>query len=331
MNIAVVGATGLVGCKMTEKLEQSFLPVSTFIPVASERSAGKMIMFRGCETMVITPEAALQCRPSLALFSAGGDTSRKYAPLFAAAGCRVIDNSSAWRQEPGVPLVVPEVNPGTVGPDDMIIANPNCSTIQLVVILEPLHRQFGIRRVVVSTYQSVSGSGLKGIRQLEAERAGTVAEMCYPHRIDLNVIPHGGDFLPDGSTAEEAKLVSETRKIMQLPHLAITSTVVRVPVTGGHSESVNIEFHQEVTAGEVRNTLEKAPGVVVLDEPGKNLYPLPIHSYNRDEVFVGRIRQDASLANAVDLWIVADNVTKGAATNAVQIAELMFAKGYFPD
>lgn len=327
MKIAVVGATGLVGRKMTEVLEASSLGIEEFLGVASERSAGKTVTFRGKQIPVITVQEALSHKPDLALFSAGGAAARGYAPLFAAIGCKVIDNSSAWRKDPDIPLVVPEVNPETILPEHMIIANPNCSTIQLVVTLHPLHRHFGIKRVVVSTYQSVSGSGLKGIRQLEEERKGLHTYSFYPHQIDLNVIPHGGDFLPGGATAEEEKLVFETRKILGLPGLAVTATVVRVPVTGGHSESVNIEFMQQVTASQVRAVLEVSPGIQVLDNPAENLYPMPLHAFDRDEVFVGRIRQDASLATAVDLWIVSDNVRKGAATNAVQIAEYMSNNG----
>ncbi|MFO7723742.1 MAG: aspartate-semialdehyde dehydrogenase [Bacteroidales bacterium] len=326
MKIAVVGATGLVGRTMTGLLEHSALPVTDYIPVASSRSAGSKVTFRSKEHTVVTPEECLAMRPDLALFSAGGAASLYYAPLFAGAGCKVIDNSSAWRKDPAIPLVVPEVNPDAIHPHHRLIANPNCSTIQLVMVLAPLHRQFGIRRVVVSTYQSVSGSGLKGIRQLEAERGGEVPEMCYPHRIDMNVIPHGGDFLPDGTTAEEEKLVFESRKIMGAPEIAITATVVRVPVTVSHSESVNIEFTTPVAAERVREVLQDQPGIIVQDDTSANIYPMPILAAGHDEVFVGRIRQDASLDTAVDLWIVSDNVRKGAATNAIQIAELMMAR-----
>jgi aspartate-semialdehyde dehydrogenase len=329
MKIAIVGATGMVGRKMTELLELSSLPVGTFIPSASPRSAGGKVTFRGTEHTVVTPETCIAMRPDLALFSAGGTASLQYAPIFAEAGCKVIDNSSAWRKEGSVPLVVPEVNPDAISRDNMIIANPNCSTIQLVVVLAPLHRHFGIRRIVVSTYQSVSGSGLKGVRQLEAEREGSSVERCYPHPIDNNVIPHGGDFLPEGITAEEAKLVFETRKIMDAPEIAITATVVRVPVPVAHSESVNIEFNAPVSADQVRNLLLTQPGIIVQDDPSSNLYPMPVNVAGRDEVFVGRIRQDASLDTAVDLWIVSDNVRKGAATNAIQIAEMLVARQLF--
>jgi aspartate-semialdehyde dehydrogenase len=323
MKIAVVGATGLVGRMMLQRLETSGLPVTQVIPVASERSAGSLVPFIRKELKVLTVADALKMKPDLALFSAGSRASLDYAPLFAAVGCKIIDNSSAWRKNPEVPLVVPEVNPEAIYPEDVIIANPNCSTIQLVVALAPLHRHFGIRRVVVSTYQSVSGSGVKGIRQLEAEMAGNRPQRIYPHPIHLNVIPQGGDFMDDGITTEEEKLVFETRKIMGLPDLAITATVVRVPVTVSHSESVNIEFHGEVDAEDVRNVLKTSPGIIVQDDPGLNLYPMPLTSTGHDEVFVGRIRRDASLKTAVDMWVVSDNVRKGAASNAVQIAEWM--------
>ncbi len=317
----MVGATGVVGAKMMEALEQQPFPVTACIPVASARSAGKTIPFGGRSLVVRTPEEALAMRPQLALFSAGGETSLKYAPLFAKQGCIVIDNSSAWRKDPNVPLVVPEVNTHHIGPDHRIIANPNCSTIQLVVVLKPLHDAFGIKRVVVATYQSVSGSGLAGLQQLHGERAGEDVARCYPHQIDLNVIPQGGDFLPDGTTTEEAKLVFETRKILNAPTMAVTATVVRVPVLYGHGEAVNIEFNQPVTPDQIRQTLMKAPGVVVTDDPEKHQYPMPIHVAGRPEVFVGRIRRDAALEQAADLWIVADNLLKGAATNAMQIAQ----------
>lgn len=327
MKIAVVGATGLVGSKMISLIEDSGLNISELIPAASLRSAGTRVLFRGKECTVMTIEECLKKEPDIALFSAGGEASLKYAPLFEAAGCKVIDNSSAWRKDPSVPLVVPEVNPEAIRKKDMIIANPNCSTIQLVVVLAPLHRKYGIKRVVISTYQSVSGSGIKGMRQLEDERSGIEGERCYPYPIDLNIIPHGGEFLPDGTTAEEAKLVFETRKILNDQSIALTATVVRVPVMVSHSEAVNIEFRQKVTARQVYDVLKDSEGIIVLDDSAANLYPMPVDTSGRDEVFAGRIRQDATLDNAVDLWIVADNLRKGAATNAIQIAELMVMNG----
>lgn len=327
MKIAVVGATGLVGRMMVSLLESSGLNITELIPAASKRSAGTKVLFRGEETTVVSVEECIKREPDIALFSAGRDTSLQYAPAFAAAGCKVIDNSSAWRKDPSVPLVVPEVNPESIRKEHTIIANPNCSTIQLVVVLAPLHKSFGIKRVVVSTYQSVSGSGIKGIRQLEDERSGVESEKCYPHPIDLNIIPHGGDFLPDGTTAEEAKLVFETRKILNDRNISVTSTVVRVPVMVSHSEAVNIEFRQNVTAHQVREVLKRSPGIKILDDPSENLYPTPAEATGKDEVFTGRIRQDASLQNAVDLWIVADNIRKGAATNALQIAQIIVEKG----
>lgn len=330
MKIAVVGATGLVGREMLKQLEASELPVKECIAVASGRSVGKKIDWGEEELMVISVEDALAASPDLALFSAGGEASRLYAPRFADRGCIVIDNSSAWRKDPHVPLVVPEVNCDSIQPGHHIIANPNCSTIQLVVVLKPLHEAFGLRRVVISTYQSVSGSGTRGIAQLAGEREGGIPDRCYPHPIDLNVIPQGGDFLPDGTTTEEEKLLFETRKILCLPELNVTATVVRVPVFNSHSESVNIEFNQDVSAEAVREVLLRSPGIIVLDEPGKSIYPMPIDTAGKDEVFVGRIRRDASLPNAIDLWITADNVRKGAATNAVQIAEWLCRNHYIP-
>lgn len=323
MKIAVVGATGLVGQMMLRCLEASKLPVSELITVASERSAGRKILFRGKEQTVVTVEEAIGANPSLALFSAGGPAALQYTPLFAKAGCKVIDNSSAWRREPGVPLVVPEVNPESIGPEHFIIANPNCSTIQLVVALNPLHKAFGIKRIVVSTYQSVSGSGVKGLQQLDDERNNRFGEKCYPHPIDLNVIPQGGTFLPNGITVEEEKLIFETRKILSAPDMAVTATVVRVPVQVSHSESVNIEFFQPVSPLQVTEVLQASPGIILMDNPEESEYPTPLQAAGRDEVFVGRIRQDASLLTAVDMWVVSDNVRKGAATNAVQIAEIL--------
>ncbi len=327
MRIAIVGATGLVGNKMIRQLESSGLPVEVCIPVASSRSYGKKLQWKGSDIEVVGIEQALAMKPHLALFSCGSEASLEYAPMFAGSGCRVIDNSSAWRRKPDVPLVVPEVNPDAVKKEHMIIANPNCSTIQLVVVLRPLQHNFGIKRVVVSTYQSVSGSGIKGLRQLADERAGIITELCYPYSIDLNVIPQGGGFLPGGITTEEDKLIFETRKIMNLPKLAISATVVRVPVNFSHCESVNVEFPVKVTPSQIIEVLEKAPGIIVEDNPAEQIYPMPVNVTGRDEVFVGRVRQDASLETAADMWIVADNVLKGAATNAVQIAKLMYEGG----
>ncbi len=268
-------------------------------------------------------EDGLAARPDIALFSAGSAISKKYAKAFANAGCVVIDNSSAWRGDPTVPLVVPEVNPHTVTRDTRIIANPNCSTIQMVVPLAPLHRAYGIRRLVISTYQSVTGTGVNAARQLQDERAGKEGEKAYPHPIDLNCFPHGGDFLDNGYTAEEMKLVNETRKILEAEEIRITATVVRIPVMGGHSEAVNLELEKDFSVEEVRHLLEQTPGVVVQDDPATNTYPMPRFVEGRDEVFVGRIRRDPSVHHGLDLWIVADNLRKGAATNAVQIAELI--------
>ncbi len=331
MRIAILGATGLVGTEMIRAIAASALPVTELIPVASSRSAGKEITFRGTPYRVVTPEVALEKKPHLALFSAGGEASRLYAPQFAQIRCKVIDNSSAWRKETDVPLIVPEVNIDQIKPHHHIIANPNCSTIQLVVVLNPLYKRFGFRRVIVSTYQSVSGSGVQGLQQLEEERQGEEAPTrCYPHRIDLNILPHGGDFLPDGTTTEETKLVFETRKILSADDIAISATVARVPVMYGHSESVNIEFNHPADPVLIRETLRQAPGIVIIDDPTNNRYPMPVDVAGRDEVFVGRIRKDASLSHAADLWIVADNLRKGAATNAVQIAVMMHQNGLIP-
>lgn len=323
MKIAVVGATGLVGTEILKVLEESALPLSEVLPVASERSVGKKVLFKGKELAVLTPEAAIQQQPEFAIFSAGGSTSLTLAPRFAEAGIRVVDNSSAWRMDPEVPLVVPEVNPEVLGTEDMIIANPNCSTIQLVVALWPLHMAFGLERVVVSTYQSVSGSGQKGVDQLLAERDGRTDVKNYPHPIDLNLIPHIDVFDEEGYTREERKVMMESRKIMGLPDLAITCTAVRVPVMGGHSESVNIQFERPITAEGVKAVLKNSPGIKVVDEPETGQYPMPLYVRGQNDVFVGRIREDQSVENGLNLWIVADNLRKGAATNAVQIVEYM--------
>jgi len=323
MKIAVVGATGLVGSVMLRVLEERKFPVTELIPVASERSKGSTVRFNGEDIPVITPAEAVLLRPDIALFSAGGDTSLEWAPKFVAAGCRVIDNSSAWRMDPAVPLVVPEVNGSILTSEHRIIANPNCSTIQLVMVLNPLHRLYGLKRVLVSTYQSVTGTGVKAVRQLEGERAGEKVEQAYPYPIDLNAIPHCDVFLDNDYTKEEMKLLYESRKILGLPDLALSATAVRLPVKGGHSESVNIELERPFDLMMIRKTLNDSTGIVVQDQPEFNQYPMPRFAEGKDDVFVGRIRQDTSCREALNLFIVADNLRKGAATNAVQIAELL--------
>jgi aspartate-semialdehyde dehydrogenase len=323
MKIAVVGATGLVGSEMVRVLEKSGIPVEVFIPVASERSIGKKVLFAGKEYAVVTPETAIAMRPHIAVFSAGAAASRHLAPLFANAGITVIDNSSAWRKDPDVPLVVPEINASVLRPGNKIIANPNCSTIQMVMVLAPLHRLYRIKRVVVATYQSVTGSGAKGKVQLEHERRGDFSHRFYPHQIDLNVIPHGGDFLEDGSTSEEEKLQFETCKIIGDETIKVTATVVRVPVYGGHSEAVNIEMELPVSPEEARKVLSETPGIIVEDDPVNNLYPMPLGATGRDEVFVGRIRKDHTVPHGLNMWVVSDNLRKGAATNAIQIAQYL--------
>ncbi|PKP52198.1 MAG: aspartate-semialdehyde dehydrogenase [Bacteroidetes bacterium HGW-Bacteroidetes-1] len=329
MKIAVIGATGLVGQMMLQVLEEQQIDVDQLIPVASAKSLGKTILFKGKEINVVSAEDAIAQKPSLALFSAGGAASLTLAPRFAEAGITVIDNSSAWRKDVSVPLVVPEVNAKAIKKTNRIIANPNCSTIQLVAAIAPLHHKFVIRRLVISTYQSVTGSGIKGQHQLENEQKGlSVVNSAYPHPIHMNVIPHGGDFDESGSTSEEQKLVFETRKIMDAPDIAISATVVRVPVTGGHSMSVNIEFEKKFDLQEVRQLLESSPGLKVQDNPAENYYPMPLYAQNKDEVFVGRIRRDESISNGLNMWIVADNLRKGAATNAVQIAAWLIQNNY---
>ena len=329
MKVALVGATGLVGRKMLQVLEERNFPVTELLPVASEKSVGRKVPFGGKEWAVMRPEDALAAKPALALFSAGGAVSQELAPKFAAIGCRVVDNSSFWRMDPGKKLVVPEINGDVLGPDDYIIANPNCSTIQMVMALAPLHREFGIKRIVVSTYQSVTGTGYKAIAQMNAERAGeTGIERIYPYPIDQNVLPHIDSFLDNGYTKEEMKMVNETRKILGDESIAITATTVRVPVQGGHSESVNVEFLKPFTLERVRELLEAMPGVTVQDDPSKKLYPMPLYAWGKDDVFVGRIRRDESIENGLNFWCVSDNLRKGAATNAVQIARLLLDKGY---
>ena len=326
MKVAVVGATGLVGTVILKVLEERQFPVSELLPVASERSVGRTVCFAGSEVPVVSAETALAARPQIALFSAGAAVSRKLAPRFAAIGCRVVDNSSCWRMDPAVPLVVPEINGGVLGASDMIVANPNCSTIQMLLPLAPLHRRWGIRRIVVSTYQSVSGTGYKALAQMEAERAGRQwgeYPAVYPHPIDLNILPHIDDFLDSGYTKEEMKMVNETHKILADPGIAVSPTTVRVPVTGGHSESVNVELSRDFDLSEVRSVIASTPGCVLQDDPSAAVYPMPLYAYGRDEVFVGRIRRDPTVPYGLSLWCVADNLRKGAAVNAVQIAQLL--------
>ena len=326
MKVAVVGATGLVGSKMLEVLAERKFPITELIPVASERSVGKKVHFQNREWTVVSATDAILAKPAIAIFSAGGATSLEWAPKFAAAGITVIDNSSAWRMDPSKKLVVPELNADALTAEDKIIANPNCSTIQMVVALNPLHLKYKIRRIVVSTYQSVTGTGVKAVTQLMNERNGVSGEMAYKYPIDLNAIPQIDVFLDNGYTKEEMKMVNETRKIMRDDSIRVTSTTVRIPVIGGHSEAVNVEFENEFDLAEVRELLEKAPGVLVVDNPSKQEYPMPKDAHNRDEVFVGRLRRDDTQPNTLNMWIVSDNLRKGAATNAVQIAEYLVTK-----
>lgn len=328
MKVAVVGATGLVGTKMLQVLAERNFPLTELIPVASEKSVGKEVMYKGKPYKVVNADTAIAMKPNVAIFSAGGSTSLEWAPKFAAAGITVIDNSSAWRMDPTKKLVVPEVNAHALTPEDKIIANPNCSTIQMVLVLDPLHKKYGIQRVVVSTYQSVTGTGVKAVDQLMNERKGIEGPMAYPYQIDLNVIPQIDVFLDNGYTKEEMKMVKETTKIMGDERVKVTATTVRIPVMGGHSESVNIQFEKDFDLSEVRNLLAATPGVIVVDDPSKSLYPMPKDAHDKDEVFVGRIRRDESQDNTLNLWIVADNLRKGAATNAVQIAEFLQKKNW---
>ncbi|NSW46305.1 MAG: aspartate-semialdehyde dehydrogenase [Bacteroidales bacterium] len=326
VNIAVIGATGLVGQEMLKVLEEFQLPVQNSLLCASEKSLGKKIYFLNKEHQVISIDEALRSKVHIAIFSAGSDVSKQYAPLFVQKGAFVVDNSSYWRLYAHVPLVVPEINADAINSETKIIANPNCSTIQMVVALAPLHRKYKIKRLVISTYQSVTGTGMKAVQQLMSERKGEVCNSVYPHPIDLNCFPHGGSFLPNGYTTEEQKLVDETRKILNDSSIKVTATVVRIPVIGGHSEAVNVEFEHDFNIEEVRQMLANTPGVVVLDEPNKNIYPTPRMAQGKNEVFVGRIRRDDSIEHGLNLWIVADNIRKGAATNAVQIAQYLYNK-----
>lgn len=330
MKVAVVGATGLVGSRMLEVLAERDFPVSELYPVASERSVGRKIRFKDKEYSVISAEDAIAKRPDLALFSAGGTISGELAPKFAEVGCRVIDNSAFWRMDPGKKLIVPEINGDEIGEDDMIIANPNCSTIQMVLPLAPLHKAFTIKRVVVSTYQSVTGAGYRAINQMNAERSGAEPgsyDSKFPYPIDQNILPHIDVFQENGYTKEEMKMILETKKILRDDNIAVTATTVRVPVQGGHSESVNVEFEKDFTLDEVRSLLASTPGVTIQDDPANNIYPMPLYAWGKDDVFVGRIRRDDTVRYGINFWCVSDNIRKGAATNAVQIAQLMLSKG----
>jgi len=338
MKIAVVGATGLVGSKMIQVLEERNFPVTELIPVASEKSVGKKVLFKNKEYTVVSANEAIRMKPAIAIFSAGGNTSLELAPKFAANGTIVIDNSSAWRMDPSKKLVIPEINAHELTRDDLIIANPNCSTIQMLVAIAPLHRAYGIARLVISTYQSVTGTGVKALRQLETEeeigRRGERENVrmdavirAYPHQIYRNCIPQCDVFLENGYTKEEMKMVNETRKILGDNSIMVTATTVRVPVTGGHSESINIEFRKEFDLADVRKILSEAPGCVVVDNPAKSEYPMALTANGHDEVFVGRIRRDESREKCLNIWVVSDNLRKGAATNAIQIAEYLIEKG----
>ena len=326
MKVAVVGATGLVGTKMLQVLAERNFPITELIPVASERSVGKEISYQGKQYKIVSMQTAIAAKPALALFSAGGNTSLEWAPQFAAAGITVIDNSSAWRMDADKKLVVPEVNATALTANDKIIANPNCSTIQMVVVLKPLHDKYKIKRVVVSTYQSVTGTGVKAVTQLMNERKGIEGEMAYKYPIDMNAIPHIDSFLENGYTKEEMKMVKETVKIMGDSTIKVTATCVRIPTVGGHSESVNIEFVNDFDLAEVKSILSNAPGVVLKNDDSNFIYPMPLTAHDKDETFVGRIRRDETQANTLNCWIVSDNLRKGAATNAVQIAEELIRK-----
>lgn len=329
MKVAVFGATGLVGGVMLQVLEERGFPVTELIPIASERSAGKQVTFKGRQWTVVTPQAGLDMGPKVAVFSAGGQTSLDWAEKFAAAGCYVVDNSSAWRMDPTKKLIIPEINASALTREDKIIANPNCSTIQMLVALAPLHEAYKIRRIVVSTYQAITGTGVKAVRQMENERNGIFdGEMAYPHIIDKNCLPQCDSFTENGYTKEEMKLVNETHKILGDSTIKVSPTAIRVPVVGGHSESINVEFEQPFTLNSVRWLLEHSAGIAVVDNPEKGEYPMARFAQGKDEVFVGRLRVDISNPSALNMWVVADNLRKGAATNAVQIAEYLLEKGF---
>ena len=323
MKLAVVGATGMVGTVLVNVLEERHFPLTELLVVASEQSVGKKLMYKGKAHTVISLADAVAAQPDIAIFSAGGNTSLEWAPKFAEAGTTVIDNSSAWRMDPTKKLIVPEINAHQLTTADKIIANPNCSTIQMVMVLYPLHKKYQMKRVVVSTYQSVSGTGVKAVQQLENEMTGVQGEMAYPHPINRNALPHCDVFMDNGYTKEEMKLTREPQKILDSTTFSITATAVRIPTSGGHSEAVNVEFYHDFDLDEVRQLLHKTPGVVVQDNPTTNSYPMPIYAHGKDEVFVGRIRRDETQPNTLNLWIVADNLRKGAATNAIQIAEYL--------
>ncbi len=328
MKVALVGATGLVGKVMLQVLEERNFPLTELIPVASEKSVGKTVKFMGKDFAIVSVAEAVKRKPAVAIFSAGSAASKEWAPKFAEVGTTVVDNSSCWRMYPEIPLVVPEVNANVLNPSNRIIANPNCSTIQLVVALNPLHLKYKIKRIVVSTYQSVTGTGVKAVNQLYAERQGVQADMAYPHPIDLNCFPHGGTFLDNGYTTEEQKLVDETRKIIGDQNIMVSATVVRIPVVGGHSESVNVEFEKEFDLAEAVELLRNSAGITIQDNPAENHYPMPRYSEGKDDVFVGRIRRDISQPKSINFWVVSDNLRKGAATNAIQIAEFLNSKGW---
>jgi len=321
--VAVVGVSGIVGRAMLEVLEERNFPVEILLPVASEKSLGKDIQFMGSSHRIINIEEAINQNPDIALFSAGSAVSLEWAPEFSRQGALVIDNSSAWRMHSYVPLIIPEINASAIRPEHRIISNPNCSTIQLLMVLSPLHRLYGIKRLVISTYQSVTGTGKKAVEQLDNEIKGISGDNAYPHQIFMNCLPHCDTFLDNGYTREEMKLLNETRKILDDDSIQVTATAVRVPVTGGHSESVNVEFRKDFQLDHVVKILNDTPGVVVRDNPAENIYPMPVDAIGRDEVFVGRIRKDYTCDRALNMWIVADNIRKGAATNAIQIAELV--------
>ncbi len=328
MKVALVGATGLVGKVMLRVLEERNFPVTELIPAASEKSVGKTVKFMGKDVAIVSVAEAVKRKPAVAIFSAGSTASKEWAPKFAEVGTTVVDNSSCWRMYSEIPLIVPEVNAKVLTPSNKIIANPNCSTIQLVVALNPLHLKYKIKRIVVSTYQSVTGTGVKAVNQLYAERQGVQADMAYPHPIDLNCFPHGGTFLENGYTTEEQKLVDETRKIIGDQNIMVSATVVRIPVVGGHSESVNVEFENEYDLAEAVELLRNSAGITIQDNPAENHYPMPRYSEGKDDVFVGRIRRDISQPKSLNFWVVSDNLRKGAATNAIQIAEFLNSKGW---